>query len=288
MTVRRTPRPSASSSPNTSSRPHPALPARDQPRSLPGSAPGTMKLRELTHADWPQLLALNLASVRELSELDEQRLGWILSLAHRSLAVEYEGEMVAFALAIALGTACDSQNYRGSTLGSSDSSTSTGSPSPAPWLSGEPTSRPSASRPSGSSCRRIATPPDAAGTPRRRKRRAGRWCCRRSLSERVPGSGGRSAWRSVCVRRCRIDPERLAGVGVLSKPVQAERVGGEPMQPGCRHVDLRPVGAARNGEVDSRRQLVGQIPVRQARAQADRPVRNPRGELGVHGRVAVN
>jgi uncharacterized protein len=57
-------------------------------------------------------LALNLTSVRELSELDERRLEWILSLAHRSLAVDSEGEMVAFALAIAPGTPYDSQNYR--------------------------------------------------------------------------------------------------------------------------------------------------------------------------------
>ena len=71
-----------------------------------------MRLRELTPADRPRLLALNLASVRELSELDDQRLHWILSLAHRSLVVESEGEMVAFALAIAPGTVYDSENYR--------------------------------------------------------------------------------------------------------------------------------------------------------------------------------
>jgi predicted GNAT superfamily acetyltransferase len=71
-----------------------------------------MELRDLTRTGWPQMLALNLASVRELSPLDEQRLEWILSLAHRSLAVEHEGEVVAFALAIASGTPCDSPNYR--------------------------------------------------------------------------------------------------------------------------------------------------------------------------------
>jgi predicted GNAT superfamily acetyltransferase len=71
-----------------------------------------LRLRELTPADRPRLLALNLASVRELSELDDQRLHWILSLAHRSLVVESEGEMVAFALAIAPGTVYDSENYR--------------------------------------------------------------------------------------------------------------------------------------------------------------------------------
>jgi len=71
-----------------------------------------MRLRELTRADWPRMLSLNLASVRELSDLDELRLQSILSLTHRGLAVESEREVVAFALAIAPGTAYDSENYR--------------------------------------------------------------------------------------------------------------------------------------------------------------------------------
>jgi predicted GNAT superfamily acetyltransferase len=71
-----------------------------------------LTLRELTREDWPRVLALNDASVQELSELDEQRLAWILSLAHRRLAVEDKRELVAFALAIAPNTAYDSENYR--------------------------------------------------------------------------------------------------------------------------------------------------------------------------------
>jgi uncharacterized protein len=71
-----------------------------------------MKLREITRADWPTLLELNLASVRELSELDEQRLESLLSWAQRGLAVESEGAIVAFAVAIAPGTPYDSGNYR--------------------------------------------------------------------------------------------------------------------------------------------------------------------------------
>jgi predicted GNAT superfamily acetyltransferase len=71
-----------------------------------------MELREIRPADLPRLLALNLASVRHLSELDRQRLEFILSLAHRSLAVANAGEVVAFALAIAPGTGYDSRNYR--------------------------------------------------------------------------------------------------------------------------------------------------------------------------------
>jgi predicted GNAT superfamily acetyltransferase len=71
-----------------------------------------MKLREITRADWPTLLELNLASVRELSELDEHRLELLLSWAQRGLAVESEQAIVAFALAIAPGTPYDSDNYR--------------------------------------------------------------------------------------------------------------------------------------------------------------------------------
>jgi uncharacterized protein len=74
--------------------------------------PARMTLRELTRADWPAVLALNLASVRELSELDERRLEWILSLAHRAIVIESEREVVAFALAVAPHTAYDSANYR--------------------------------------------------------------------------------------------------------------------------------------------------------------------------------
>jgi predicted GNAT superfamily acetyltransferase len=71
-----------------------------------------MRLRELTRADWPRILSLNFASVLELSDLDELRLQWLLSLTHRDLVVESEREVIAFALAIAPGTAYDSENYR--------------------------------------------------------------------------------------------------------------------------------------------------------------------------------
>lgn len=71
-----------------------------------------MKARELARADWPTVLALNEASVRELSPLDETRLQYILELAHAALVVEREGEVAAFAIAIAPGTPYDSANYR--------------------------------------------------------------------------------------------------------------------------------------------------------------------------------
>jgi predicted GNAT superfamily acetyltransferase len=70
------------------------------------------QLRELTRADWPAVLELNRDSVQELSELDEQRLEWLISLAHTALALDTEGELAGFALAIAPGTSYDSENYR--------------------------------------------------------------------------------------------------------------------------------------------------------------------------------
>ncbi len=70
-----------------------------------------MELRAVTPADHAALLALNEDSVLELSPLDEQRLRYILALAHRSLLVERDGETLAFAIAIASGTEYDSRNY---------------------------------------------------------------------------------------------------------------------------------------------------------------------------------
>jgi predicted GNAT superfamily acetyltransferase len=71
-----------------------------------------MGLREVERADAPRLLALNEASVQELSELDEERLQYVLALAYRSLVVEHDGELVAFAIAVAPHTDYDSRNYR--------------------------------------------------------------------------------------------------------------------------------------------------------------------------------
>jgi len=79
-------------------------------RRLPSSE--GMRLRELSRADWPQVLALNLASEHQLSALDETRLPYILSLARRSLVVDGGGEVVAFAIAIAPRAPYDSRNYR--------------------------------------------------------------------------------------------------------------------------------------------------------------------------------
>jgi uncharacterized protein len=68
-------------------------------------------VRELLPADHARVVELNQASVQELSPLDEPRLEYILALAHRRLVAEQDGEVVAFALAVAPGTGYDSRNY---------------------------------------------------------------------------------------------------------------------------------------------------------------------------------
>jgi len=69
-------------------------------------------VRALTRADWPTVLALNEASVRELSPLEQARLQYILELAHLSLVAELDGAVAGFAIAIAPGAPYDSANYR--------------------------------------------------------------------------------------------------------------------------------------------------------------------------------
>lgn len=71
-----------------------------------------MSVRGLARADWPTVLALNEASVRELAPLDEARLEYILELALIGLVVEQDGEVAAFAIAVPPGTSYDSANYR--------------------------------------------------------------------------------------------------------------------------------------------------------------------------------
>ncbi len=71
-----------------------------------------MKLRRATAQDRPRILQLNEASVQELSPLDGQRLDYILALAHSCLVAERDdGQVVAFAIAVAPGADYDSTNY---------------------------------------------------------------------------------------------------------------------------------------------------------------------------------
>jgi uncharacterized protein len=70
-----------------------------------------MRLRAIERGDWPAVLALNVESVRELSPLDLGRLEYVLGCTHRAIVAEGDGEVTAFALAMAPGSVYDSRNY---------------------------------------------------------------------------------------------------------------------------------------------------------------------------------
>lgn len=75
-----------------------------------------MRVRTLEREDWPAVLALNEASVSQLSGLDLRRLEHLIARTHTALVVDggepQVGAVVAFALAIAPGTDYESLNYR--------------------------------------------------------------------------------------------------------------------------------------------------------------------------------
>jgi uncharacterized protein len=76
------------------------------------SAAFGMNVRDINSADWSELLELNEASVRQLSALDRERLEWIVSLSDRSIAIDSDGSIVAFAISLTPHTDYDSRNYR--------------------------------------------------------------------------------------------------------------------------------------------------------------------------------
>ena len=66
----------------------------------------------MVDSDLAQVLALNQAVVSELSDLDERRLKWLVSMAALALVVETEGTVLGFAIAFAPRATYDSVNYR--------------------------------------------------------------------------------------------------------------------------------------------------------------------------------
>ncbi|MBL6854708.1 MAG: GNAT family N-acetyltransferase [Alphaproteobacteria bacterium] len=67
-----------------------------------------MTLRNATWSDWPAIVALNLASVEQLSPMDEDRLALYASQACYLRVVVEHGEVLAFLLAFRKGS-----GYRG-------------------------------------------------------------------------------------------------------------------------------------------------------------------------------
>lgn len=71
-----------------------------------------MKLRPLTSADEPAVLALNAAAVEQTDPLGPDRLDWLRLIAAHAAVVEIEGELAAFVLTFAPGSAHDSLDYQ--------------------------------------------------------------------------------------------------------------------------------------------------------------------------------
>jgi predicted GNAT superfamily acetyltransferase len=71
-----------------------------------------MRLRSIEAADWSVILRLNEESVELVSPLDRRAMGWFVRHAYRTVAVEAEGAVVAFALALIAGSDYESPNYR--------------------------------------------------------------------------------------------------------------------------------------------------------------------------------
>ena len=68
--------------------------------------------RPYTPDDAVGALALNQANVPEVGSADPGRWAWLLDLADHAEVVEADGEVVAFLVAFAEGSAYDSPNYR--------------------------------------------------------------------------------------------------------------------------------------------------------------------------------
>jgi predicted GNAT superfamily acetyltransferase len=71
-----------------------------------------VKLRPMTNADETAVLALNAASVDQLSPLGPDRLDWLRLIAAHAAVVEVEGEVAAFVLTFAPGAAHDSLDFQ--------------------------------------------------------------------------------------------------------------------------------------------------------------------------------
>lgn len=71
-----------------------------------------VRIRDAAAADFDAILALNEASVSQLSPLSPQRLAGLHAQAALHRVAEREGEVVGFLLAFREGTDYDSPNYR--------------------------------------------------------------------------------------------------------------------------------------------------------------------------------
>lgn len=72
----------------------------------------SVKLRSMTTADEPAVLALNAAVVEWTEPLSPARLGWLRLIAAHAAVIEIDGEVAAFVLTFAPDSAHDSLDFR--------------------------------------------------------------------------------------------------------------------------------------------------------------------------------
>ena len=70
-----------------------------------------MRLRPITDADHPEVLALNERNVELLAPMDEARLVVLRALADRALVIDVEGAFAGFVITFAAGSAYDGENF---------------------------------------------------------------------------------------------------------------------------------------------------------------------------------
>lgn len=71
----------------------------------------TARIREITSADLVRILEINEVEVQQTSALDSQQLELLLGMAGYGRVATVEGQVVAFIIALAEGTAYASDNY---------------------------------------------------------------------------------------------------------------------------------------------------------------------------------
>jgi predicted GNAT superfamily acetyltransferase len=71
-----------------------------------------VRLRPMTNADEPAVLALNAASADQLGKLGPDRLDWLRLIAAHAAVIEIDGTVVAFALTFAPGASYDRLDFQ--------------------------------------------------------------------------------------------------------------------------------------------------------------------------------
>lgn len=70
------------------------------------------QIRTIVEADFPSILRLNEAEVKKTSEMDLDRLVWLVGMSAYCRVTTLDGQVAAFLIALREGATYDSDNYR--------------------------------------------------------------------------------------------------------------------------------------------------------------------------------